>query len=70
MTAHWGFEDPAAFEGSDDEKLKVFNKVYRQIMTRVSQFVNLPLHVLDRNAIQREMRAIGEKPVEESNEQH
>lgn len=70
MTAHWGFEDPAAFEGIDEEKRKVFSKVYRQIMNRVSQFVNLPLHVLDRNAIQREMRAIGEKPAEESNEQH
>ena len=68
MTAHWGFEDPAACQGSDEEKRKVFNRVYRQIMTRVSQFVNLPLHVLDRNAIQREMRAIGEKPVGESNE--
>ena len=39
-------------------------------MSRVSQFVNLPLHVLDGNAIQREIRAIGEQPAEESNEQH
>ncbi|AUT75111.1 arsenate reductase ArsC [Paraburkholderia hospita] len=70
VTAHWGFEDPAAFQGTDDEKRKVFDKVYRQIMNRVSQFVNLPLHVLDHNAIQREMRAIGERPAEEANEQH
>jgi len=70
MTAHWGFEDPAAFEGSDEDKRKVFTNVYRQIMSRVSQFVNLPLHVLDSNAIRREMRAIGERPAEESNEQH
>ena len=70
MTAHWGFEDPAAFQGSDEEKRKVFGKVCLQIMNRVSQFVNLPLHVLDRNAIQREMQAIGEKSPEESNEQH
>ena len=69
VTAHWGFEDPAAFAGADDEKRKVFDKVCRQIMNRVSQFVNLPLHVLDRNAIQHEMRTIGAKPVEESNEQ-
>ena len=69
MTAHWGFEDPAAFEGSEEDKRKVFSKIYRQIMNRVSQFVNLPLHVLDHNAMQREMRAIGEKSVEESNEQ-
>lgn len=68
VTAHWGFEDPAAFEGNDEEKRKVFTRVYRQIMTRVSQFVNLPLHVLDRSGLQREMRAIGERPLEESNE--
>ena len=70
ITAHWGFEDPAAFQGSDDAKRKVFNEVFRQIMNRVSQFVNLPLHVLDHNAIQREMRAIGERPAGEANEQH
>ncbi len=70
MTAHWGFEDPAAFEGTDEEKRQVFSRVYRQILGRVSQFVNLPLHVLDGNAIQRELRAIGERPAEGPNEQH
>jgi arsenate reductase len=70
MTAHWGFEDPAAFEGSDDEKRKVFSNIYRQIMNRVGQFANLPLHVLDRNAIQREIDAIGERAAEEPDEQH
>ncbi|ACR32960.1 arsenate reductase ArsC [Burkholderia glumae] len=70
ITAHWGFEDPAAFEGSDEEKRAVFTKIYRQILTRVSQFVNLPLHVLDRNSAQKEVRAIGESYAEESNEQH
>ena len=70
MTAHWGFEDPAAFAGTDEEKRQVFSKVYRQILGRVSQFVNLPLHVLDGNAIQRELRAIGERPAEGPNEQH
>lgn len=70
MTAHWGFEDPAAFEGTDEEKRQVFSKVYRQILGRVSQFVNLSLHVLDGNAIQRELRAIGERPAEGPNEQH
>ncbi|CAB3765278.1 arsenate reductase ArsC [Paraburkholderia solisilvae] len=69
VTAHWGFEDPAAFDGTDDEKRKEFDKVFRQILNRVSQFVNLPLHVLDHSAIQHEMRAIGAKPAEESSEQ-
>jgi arsenate reductase len=68
ITAHWGFEDPAAFKGSDDEKRKRFDKVFRQIMNRVTQFVNLPLHVLDHNTIQHEMREIGARPAEVSNE--
>ena len=70
MTAHWGFEDPAAFKGTDEEKRQVFSKVYRQILGRVIQFVNLPLHVLDSNAIQRELRAIGARPAEGPNEQY
>ncbi|MDR5757863.1 arsenate reductase ArsC [Caballeronia sp. LZ035] len=70
MTAHWGFQDPAAFDGSDEQKRAFFNKIYRLIMNRVSQFVNLPLHVLDRNAIQHEMRAIGDRPAEATDEQH
>ena len=68
LTAHWGFEDPAGFEGSEDEKRKLFDKVFRQIMNRVTQFVNLPLHVLDCNAIQREMRAIGQRAPDEADE--
>ena len=62
-TAHWGFEDPAAAEGSDDHKRAVFENVFRQIMSRMNAFVNLPLHMLDRNAIRKEARKIGETPV-------
>jgi arsenate reductase len=61
LTAHWGFEDPAAFDGSDDEKRQVFDKVFRQITNRVTQFVNLPLSLLDAAAIHRAMREIGER---------
>ncbi len=62
-TAHWGFEDPAAVVGSDDEKRAAFNKIARQIGQRVSVFANLPLHVLDANAIQSEVKKIGNSPV-------
>jgi len=70
IAAHWGFEDPAAFNGTDDKKREVFDKIYRQIMSRVAQFVNLPLHEMDHNAIQREMRAIGDRRAEDVNEPH
>ena len=60
ISAHWGFRDPAAATGTDDEKRKVFDEVFRQIMIRSQIFANLPLVTLDKTAIQREIRAIGE----------
>jgi arsenate reductase len=59
ISAHWGFEDPAAVKGSDAEKRRAFEKVFRHIMVRISLFVNLPLHVLDEASIRRELRSIG-----------
>lgn len=63
ISAHWGFEDPAALEGPDEAKRAAFQKVFRQIMGRVKLFINLPLSVLDNGTIQREMQAIGRTAV-------
>lgn len=63
ISAHWGFEDPAVVQGTDEEKRRAFEKVYRQIMGRVNIFLSLPLHMLEKNAIQREVTSIGEKPI-------
>ena len=63
ISAHWGFEDPAAAEGSDEDKWRVFDKVYRQILSRVHVFLSLPLPMLEKRAIQHEMKAIGETPM-------
>jgi arsenate reductase len=63
ISAHWGFADPAAVEGNDNEKRQAFEKAFRQIKSRVNTFVNLPLDMLDKTAIQREMKAIGDMPV-------
>jgi arsenate reductase len=35
---HWGFEDPAVAEGTEEERLAVFRKVFIQIGERVRQF--------------------------------
>jgi arsenate reductase len=62
-TAHWGFEDPAAVEGGDEEKRAAFEKVFRQIMARMNAFVSLPIALLDKHAIQQEIKNIGNIPV-------
>lgn len=38
---HWGYEDPAAAEGSHDERLAVFRRVFIQLGERINQFVPL-----------------------------
>lgn len=63
ISAHWGFEDPASVEGSDEEKRRAFAKTCRFIMNRVQLFVNLPLLMLDKTAIKHEMQTIGNTPV-------
>lgn len=65
ISAHWGFEDPAAAEGTDEEKRRVFEKIFRQISARINIFANLPIAALDKAAIHRELKQIGEsKPAE------
>ena len=59
MTAHWGFEDPAAVEGTGDGERRAFVKIFRQIRGCVRTFVALPFAVLGRQAIKRELDAIG-----------
>jgi arsenate reductase len=62
-TAHWGFEDPAAIEGSDEAKRAAFERIFRQIEARMQNFVSLPLEVLEQQAMQAELRKIGGAPV-------
>ena len=63
ISAHWGFEDPAAASGTEEQKRAVFSKVARQITTRVNIFNSLPFHTLEKTAIKREMDAIGASQV-------
>jgi arsenate reductase len=62
VTAHWGFPDPAAVEGSDEVKRAAFAQTMRQIRNRLQLFLSLPLETLDRMAIESRMREIGHEP--------
>ena len=62
ISAHWGFPDPAAFEGSIAETRAVFVDVYLQIFTRVALFTALPIASLERLALQRRVDELGALP--------
>jgi arsenate reductase (thioredoxin) len=36
---HWGFEDPSAFKGSDEEKLKFTRKIRDQIFRKIEEWL-------------------------------
>jgi arsenate reductase len=58
-TAHWGFEDPAAFQGPDAEKRRVFERIFQEIAARIRLFLALPLDKIDRMALPGELEKIG-----------
>jgi arsenate reductase len=59
MTAHWGVPDPAAIDGPDDRRAKVFLDSALALKKRIELMLALPLERLDRLAIQREVKNIG-----------
>jgi protein-tyrosine-phosphatase len=59
MTAHWGVDDPAAFVGPDERKLRLFRDVYFQLERRIQIFINLPIASLDRLSLQQRLDEIG-----------
>ena len=62
MTAHWGFQDPAALKGTDEEKRRLFRTIHQEIGNRLRIFLSLPLASLDRLSLQQKVRDIGKAP--------
>ncbi|TSA49018.1 MAG: arsenate reductase ArsC [Nitrosomonadales bacterium] len=59
MTAHWGVEDPAAVEGSDEDKRRAFRRIAMYLENRIKIFTSLRLEALDHLSIKQEIDAIG-----------
>ena len=59
ISAHWGIEDPAAVEGSDESKRKAFFRAFNFLQRRISLFLALPFEKLDRITIKQELDGIG-----------
>ena len=64
ITAHWGFPDPAAVEGTDNEKRTAFAQTLRQMRRRVELFLSIPIEALDSLAIEKKVREIGQQPLQ------
>lgn len=61
MTAHWGVEDPAVFEGDEDATRKVFRNVATVLKRRIDLMLSLPLQSLDRLSLQHQLQDIGRR---------
>lgn len=66
ITAHWGIPDPAApdvvppgDEAADAQRALAFAEAYKQLHTRISLLLSLPVTSLDRLALARRLDEIG-----------
>ncbi len=51
-SAHWGYPDPSAGDGSDDEKREAFRQTLHAMRRRLELLVNLPPEKLARLSLQ------------------
>jgi protein-tyrosine-phosphatase len=59
VTAHWGLPDPAAVEGSDDQKRRAFLDALLVLKRRISLLANLPVDTLDAMTLRERVGQIG-----------
>lgn len=49
--AHWGTEDPAAVQGTDETKRKAFLKAFTELSSRIDRLISLPVERLGTMAL-------------------
>jgi protein-tyrosine-phosphatase len=59
ISAHWPVPDPVRVEGDDAQRALAFADAYRMLSNRIAVFCALPLHELDRVALQHRLDQIG-----------
>ena len=62
LRAHWGVDDPAAVDGSDEDRRAAFRDAGRTLLGRIRLFAGLPLGTLDRMSLQRRLDDLGRAP--------
>jgi len=51
VTAHWGVPDPAAVQGSDEEKRRAFKEAFTVLARRIDLFLALPDEKLNKRTL-------------------
>jgi arsenate reductase len=59
VKVHWGYPDPSNAEGGDEGKRRAFELTRQALGYRMLQLLALPLHTLDRRALQTALVEIG-----------
>ena len=54
LRAHWGLPDPAAIEGSEEDKREAFRQAHRIVKTRLQALLALPAEVWENRAALKE----------------
>ena len=57
LTAHWGIEDPAAYEG--ERQAQAFRNAFYSLQRRIGLFLALPLQRIDELSLLTKLREIG-----------
>ena len=57
-TAHWGYADPSAIEGTDAERLEAFRQTLHAIHRRLELLVNLPAASVEKLMLQTTARGL------------
>jgi arsenate reductase (thioredoxin) len=60
-TAHWGYADPSAAEGSDNEKMEAFKQTLHLIKRRLDIFTSLPMASLNKMALEKTARDLAQQ---------
>ncbi len=62
VTAHWGVPDPAAVDGSDEQKRQAFKDAATTLRKRIELMIALPTQSLDHLSTQSGLDKIGKAP--------
>ncbi len=60
-TAHWGYADPSAGDGSDAQKLEAFRQTLHALRRRLELLISLPSAKLEKTLLQSTARDLAQK---------